>query len=131
MKEIEISFPGGKRVDAHYEGRTVCTDQSIENGGEATAAEPFDLFWVSQITCVGLYVLEFCTTRNINTEGLGVHLKTDWNPEERRFAEVEIKITLPEEFPEKYRNAIVRAADLCSVKKHILNPPAFTIALAK
>ena len=131
MKDIEIFFPGGKRVDAHYDGRTVCTDQSFENGGEATAPEPFDLFWVSQITCIGLYVLEFCTVRNICTEGLGVRLKAEMNAEEKRYHKTNVAITLPKDFPKKYKKAIVRAANLCSVKKHIINPPTYTIALAE
>jgi ribosomal protein S12 methylthiotransferase accessory factor len=31
------------------------------------------------------------------------------------------------EFPEKYRNAIVKAAELCTVKKVIEHPPEFLI----
>jgi ribosomal protein S12 methylthiotransferase accessory factor len=30
-------------------------------------------------------------------------------------------------FPEKYRDAIVRAADQCAVKRHILEPPRFEV----
>ncbi len=39
MKDITISFPGGKRVDAHYDGRTVHTDQSVKNGGEVSEGD--------------------------------------------------------------------------------------------
>lgn len=129
MKKFSVSFPGGKRVDAHYDGRTVCTDQSVRNGGEGSAPEPFDLFWISQITCVGIYALEFCTTRNLSTEGLSVDLEADRDPEKKMYTKVRIKVTPPKDFPEKYRDAIVRAVNLCSVKKHILNPPEFEIDL--
>jgi len=129
MKDITVSFPGGKRVDAHYNGRTVQTDQSVKNGGEGSAPEPFDLFFVSMATCVGIYVLEFCTTRNLNTDGLGVHLLSDFDPEQKRFPKIGIDITLPAEFPAKYKKAIWRTANLCTVKKHILTPPEFLITL--
>ena len=129
IKDITISFPGGKRVDAHYDGRTVQTDQSVKNGGEGSAPEPFDLFFVSMATCVGIYVLEFCTTRNLDTEGLGVHLYSKLNPDEKRYPEISINVSLPEGFPEKYKKAIWRTANLCTVKKHILNPPDFAITL--
>ena len=129
IKNMTVRFPGGKRVDAHYDGCTVQTDQSVKNGGEGSAPEPFDLFFVSMATCVGIYVLEFCTTRNLNTEGLEVHLLSTLNPEEKRYAEITLDITLPAEFPEKYRSAIWRSANLCTVKKHILNPPEFHITL--
>ena len=129
IKDISVDFPGGKRVDAHYDGRTVETDQSIENGGGGSAPEPFDLFFVSMATCVGIYVLEFCTSRNLETKGLGVRLKSLFDPEEHRYAKIKIEITLPLGFPEKYRKAIWRTANLCTVKKHILNPPDFLITL--
>ena len=129
IKDITISFPGGKRVDARYDGRTVQTDQSAKNGGEGSAPEPFDLFFVSMATCVGIYVLEFCTTRNLNTEGLGVRLLSALDPEEKRYPKISIDITLPAGFPEKYRKAIWRSANLCTVKKHVLNPPEFRITL--
>jgi len=128
-KDITVSFPGGKRVDAHYGNRTVQTDQSVKNGGEGSAPEPFDLFFVSMATCVGIYVLEFCTTRNLDTEGLGVHLYSELNPDEKRYPKISIDITLPQGFPEKYHKAIWRTANLCTVKKHILTPPEFSITL--
>lgn len=129
IKEIAIDFPGGKRVDAHYDGRTVSTDQSVKNGGEGSAPEPFDLFFVSMATCVGIYVLEFCTARDLNTKGLGVRLLSTFNPEEKRYSQINIDITLPDGFPDKYKSALWRSANLCTVKKHILTPPEFNITL--
>lgn len=128
-KDITVSFPGGKRVDAHYDERTVQTDQSVKNGGEGSAPEPFDLFFVSMATCVGIYVLEFCATRDLDTTGLGVHLVSELDPEEKRYPKISIDITLPQDFPKKYQKAIWRTANLCTVKKHILTPPEFTITL--
>ena len=129
VKDITVSFPGGKRVDAHYGNRTVQTDQSIKNGGEDSAPEPFDLFFVSMATCVGIYVLEFCTARDLDTEGLGVRLFSELDPEQKRYPKIGFDITLPTGFPEKYRKAIWRTANLCTVKKHILTPPGFSITL--
>jgi len=129
MKDIKISFPGGKRVDAHFNGRTVQTDQPVEEGGEGSAPEPFDLFFVSMATCVGIYVLDFCQVRKLSVEGLGVRLRAERDPEKKLYTPIEIAITLPTGFPEKYRNAILNTANLCTVKKHILTPPEFHIVL--
>lgn len=131
MKRIDVTFPGGKRVDAHYDGRTVHTDQSIKNGGDGSAAEPFDLFFVSLATCVGIYSLEFCNSRELDTDGLGVRLRAQWNGEEKRFSKIDLLIKLPDSFPPKYEKAIKRTADLCTVKKHILNPPDFDVLLER
>jgi len=126
-KDIMVTFPGGQRVEAHYDGHTVPTDQSPEHGGSGAAPEPFDLFWVSIATCMGVYVLDFCQKRGLDTAGLGLRLHAERDPELKRYARVAITITVPEGFPERYRKAIQRAADLCTVKKHILNPPTFHI----
>jgi ribosomal protein S12 methylthiotransferase accessory factor len=45
----------------------------------------------------------------------------------KRLSRVTIDITLPPGFPEKYRNAIVKTAELCTVKKVIMDPPEFVI----
>lgn len=129
MKDISVTFPGGKRVDAHYDGRTVQTDQSIKNGGKGSAPEPFDLFFVSMATCVGIYVLEFCNTRKLNTDGLGVRLQAERDAEKKLFTPITIEVSLPQGFPDKYRNAILRTANLCTVKKHIITPPEFSVTL--
>ena len=39
--DMEIIFPGGKRVDANYKGFIIKTDQAIYNGGENSAPAPF------------------------------------------------------------------------------------------
>lgn len=44
-----------------------------------------------------------------------------------KLAKVAIEINLPPDFPEKYRNAIIKTAGLCSVKKVIMDPPEFEI----
>ena len=35
--------------------------------------------------------------------------------------------TILKAFSEKYRKAVIKSVDLCSVKKHILNPPSFEV----
>jgi len=127
MKDITIKFPGGSRVDAHFDGHVVKTDQSVQHGGEGSAAEPFDLFFVSIATCVGIYVLEFCEARKIDSEGLGVRLRAERDPEKKLFTPIRIEIRLPDGFPEKFKPAIVRVANLCTVKRHIMTAPEFEV----
>ncbi len=40
-----------------------------------------------------------------------------------------MRITLPKDFPEQYRAALIRSVELCTVKRHIANPPEFEIAV--
>lgn len=129
--EIAVTFPGGKRVDAAIGGRIIATDQPVEGGGEGSAPTPFDYFLASLATCAGIYVLSFCQQRNIETEGLGLKQRADFAVSEdgkKRLARVSIDIQLPPAFPEKYKGAIRRAAELCAVKKAIADPPEFAIS---
>jgi putative redox protein len=42
---------------------------------------------------------------------------------------VSLSIKVPAGFPAKYRQALVRAAGLCAVKKAIADPPEFQITV--
>ena len=126
-REIKISFTGGLRVEARYKGFVIKTDQPAYSGGDGSAPAPFDLFLASIATCAGYYVLAFCNKREIPTEKAAVVMKTRRNPETKRIEKISIEIQLPPEFPEKYKKAVIKAVDSCSVKAHILNPPVFEV----
>lgn len=127
---MTVTFPGGKRVDAEYHGYTIRTDQPPASGGEGSAPPPFDLFLASIATCAGIYAKGYCDTRGISAEGLALEMRIERNEAERRIAKLVLDFTLPPDFPEKHREGLLRAAELCAVKKHILHPPAFEIRAA-
>jgi len=126
--EIEISFPGGARVDASFGTYTVRTDQPPAGGGEGSAPTPFALFLASFGTCAGIYVLGFLRQRGLPTEGVRLIQRASRNPASGMTDRVEIEILLPPDFPEKYRDAVVRAAEQCAVKKHLETPPAIVVS---
>jgi ribosomal protein S12 methylthiotransferase accessory factor len=127
MDDIEVSFPGGKRVDARIGSFVVRTDQPAELGGEGSAVAPFDLFLASLATCAGLYVLAFFQARNFPTEGLGLRQHVDLDPTTKLPTRVRLELRLPASFPEKYRTAVVRAAAGCKVKKTIAAAPTIEV----
>jgi len=125
--EMTITFPGGVAVDAHFKGFTVHTDQTVDHGGRDSGPQPFDLFLASIGTCAGFYALRFCQQRALDTTGLGVKLITSREPGASLLSAIRLEIQLPPGFPEKYRDAIIRAADQCAVKRHIVEPPALEV----
>jgi len=129
-KDISVTFPGGKRVDAHFGEWTIKTDQSVKNGGENTAPNPFDLFFAALAACAGVYAQDFCQARKLSTEGLAVRLQAERDEEKRLFTPICIDVTLPVDFPEKYRQAILKTVNLCTVKKHIVGQPELDVRLA-
>jgi putative redox protein len=129
MPEIKVTFPGGLRVDAEYKGFVVKTDQPVHQGGEGTASSPFDLFLISLATCAGFYAVAFCKERDIPTEKAGIIMRMEKNPETKLIGKIMIEIQLPAEFPERYKKAIIKAVDTCTVRAHLLKPPAIEITL--
>ena len=127
--EITVDFPGGLKVDAHFDSFTVRTDQPKEDGGDGTAPAPFEFFLTSLATCAGYYILEFCKTREIDTSGIRLKQCIDRNETTHMVEKISMEILLPQGFPQKYSSAVKRAAAQCSVKKHMENPPAFDISV--
>ena len=127
MANIEITLDGGKVVSAHINGRTIKTDQSLKNGGGGTAPEPFELFLASIGTCAGIYVKSFCDQRGIPADGIKIIQSVVFNPEKRVPSTIKLDIRLPADFPEKYKAAVINAAELCLVKKTINSMPEFQV----
>ena len=126
-----VEFPGGKRVDVRVGDFLIHTDQSLKRGGEASAPEPFDLFLSSMAACAGIFALNFCTSRDLSTEGLGLSMDWEVDPANPLNASVRYQLRLPTGFPDKYRASIIKAIDLCAVKKTIQNPPSFQIEIVE
>ncbi|NOY81237.1 MAG: osmotically inducible protein OsmC [Kiritimatiellaeota bacterium] len=124
---VDVSFPGGKKITAIVDGHVVQTDQPERAGGENSAPQPLSLFLVSLATCAGTYAQEFCHARKIATEGMKLTVRCVWDSDQHRYTGIKFELALPKDFPEKYRRAIVRAMNLCTVKRCILDPPEFEV----
>ncbi len=125
---MEIILTGNKKVSANYAGFEIKTDQPIASGGDGTAPSPFDLFLASLGTCAGFYVASFCNSREIPVENITLNMKTSRSTDTNLINDIQIKINLPKDFPEKYRNAVIKAAEGCTVKKHLAYPPEITVS---
>ena len=128
--EMEIRFPGGKKVEALFNDFTVTTDQPVADGGSGSAPSPFELFLASIGTCTGYYVLSFCQKNHIPTENMRLTASIQRNSGTHLVENIRIDIHVPREFPEKYKNAVVKAADACAVKRHLNTPPKIHIIVA-
>ncbi len=122
--EMVIDFPGGARVDAHFGGFTLKTDQPPV----ASAPTPFATFLASIGTCAGIYVLGFCQQRGIPTEGIRLIERIEKDPATGLVSQIQLEIQVPPDFPDKYKPALIRSAEQCAVKKHLEHPPKFEIA---
>jgi ribosomal protein S12 methylthiotransferase accessory factor len=124
--DMIIDFPGGSRVDAHFRGHTIATDQPPVD----SAPMPFEVFLASIGTCAGIYVLGFCKQRNLPTEGIRI-VQRNHAAANGMVEKIDLEIQVPPAFPSQYYDALVRSAELCKVKKTIENPPSFEVTTVK
>lgn len=119
--DMEITLGQDDRVEARVDGQVIVTDQ---NG---TAPAPFDLFLASIGTCTGIYVSRFCRQRGISAEGIRIVQKGSRDSESGLVSRIDLEIHLPDGFPERYRDPVIRSARLCTVKKHLDHPPEIVV----
>lgn len=124
--DIRVTFPGGKRVDAQLGKHLIRTDQPPQFGGEDADPAPYDLFLASLATCSGIYVVGFCQSRGIPTDGIELVQHNEFDAK-GHLTRVELELSLPASFPEKYRAAVVNAVANCKVKKSLAAPPEIAV----
>ena len=125
--KFDITFPGDKKVDAHFWGFTIQSDQPLEDGGDNTKPSPFEYFLASIGMCAGFYVLSFCQSRSLLTDNIQMTQTVIRNDATHQVEKITINILLPLDFPEKYKSAVIKAAQSCSVKKFLDAPPEIRI----
>ncbi len=125
--EIKIRFREKKKVHAEFDGFIVHTDQSKENGGDQSAPAPFDLFLASIGTCAAVFIQSFCEKRGIPIDRMDLVEKVEWNEKTHLVSKISLELHLPKNFPVKYRESVVSAANLCTVKRHLKEPPQVEI----
>lgn len=124
--DITVRLTGARRVEARVGRHVVQTDQPTDNGGEDSAPSPFDLFLASIGTCAGIFIQGFCAQRNIPYEEIQL-LERPTFGDDGVLTSIDLEVRLPAGFPQKYREAVVKVAEQCSVKKALAKQPAFQV----
>lgn len=120
--DITYTLSGDARVGGQAGPFVIHTDQPPDN----SAPSPFVLFLASIGACAGFYVSAFCRKRGIPTSEIRIVQRNE-TAADGMVTAVDLEIQLPASFPAQYRDAVLRAADHCTVKQHLEHPP--TIAL--
>ena len=124
---MEITFGGDKKINASFHGFVIKTDQPKSAGGHDSAPSPFDLFLASLGTCAGIFAVGFMQSRKLSLEGFKINLSFDRDADSHLVKKVGMRITLPKGFPPRYKAALIKSIDLCTVKQHLASPPKFEI----
>jgi len=63
----------------------------------------------------------------LSTQNLKIFQNVEYNPDTQMVSNINIEIEVPSDFPEKYISSLINVANLCKVKKHLLNPPQIEV----
>lgn len=119
MEPFQISFPGNKKVDVAFKGFEIKTDQTVKNGGEESAPEPFALFLASLGSCAGIFAKSFCDTRKIAASKMHLTLEAFFKKGQKHMEQIDIKLYVSQDFPEKYIKPVIKAMNGCAVKNQL------------
>ena len=130
--KIDIDYLEGKKIKASFNSFEVISDQSKSSGGQEESPEPFDYFPASTALCVAHYIRSFCEARKIDYKEVRISQDIINIDEKNKYKrKIKINIEVPESFPEKYKRALVLAANGCTVKKIIENVPVFEVEVGQ
>lgn len=131
MRPIVISWDGGVRFTADIRGHKVTVDQPQRGGGEDSAPMPLELLPTALGTCVALYVQQFLVTRGLDATGMTVEVNTVGAANPNRIARFAVDVKIPAGVPEKYREAVKRAAEGCTVHHTLTHGPEIAVTVAE
>jgi ribosomal protein S12 methylthiotransferase accessory factor len=72
-------------------------------------------------------VLGFCQARGIRTTDITIAERLFFDDARTRLERVELEIAIPDDFPDKYRAALLRAVEGCKVKRTLASPPEISV----
>jgi len=126
---VNVTWDGGVRFTADVRGHKVHVDQPRQGGGEDTAVAPLELLPVALGTCVAYFVEQFLATRGIDPTGLEVAVGVAGARDPHRIGRFDVRVSLPGGVPERYREAVVRAAETCTVHHTLTHRPEIVVSL--
>jgi uncharacterized OsmC-like protein len=129
MRPITVTWDGGLKFTANIRGHRLTVDQPREAGGEDGAPMPLELVPAALGTCVALYVQRFLATRGLDPRDLGVEVTATGATDPHRLGRFEVRVTIPGGVPEKYRDAVRRAAEGCTVHHTLTHPPEISVSI--
>jgi uncharacterized OsmC-like protein len=129
--KIDVAILEGKKLEANVGGLKVYSDQPVKGGGKNEYPSPYDLFLSSLALCAAHYIRSFCETRNLESSEIKISQIDTHDANDHYKTTVELKVSLPDNFPSQYRDALLASAKGCAVKKTIEKTIDFKLSLEK
>lgn len=121
---ITVTYERGDRMAIRVRGHDLVVDQPMDAGGEDAGPTPTELFVAGLAACVGFYSERFLR-RHGAADGLSVTCDFAMSTDRpSRVASVDLRIEVPGSLRDDLRDALLRAAEHCTVHNSLRTPPA-------
>ena len=127
---VKVTWDGAVRFTADIRGHKVPVDQPVQGGGADSAPGPLELLPAALGTCVAFFVKQFLATRGVDPTGLEVEVGVLGATNPHRIGRFDVRVVLPSGVPEKYRDAVTRVAETCTVHHTLMHRPEIVVAVA-
>jgi putative redox protein len=128
---MTVTHEEGPRFKIDAPNHTGYADQPASRGGTGKGMTPPEHCVAGLAACVGVYVRDFAAARNIPHEGFRVEAEWERADNPARIGKILIRLYMPSEVPERYRQPLIRAAEQCLVHNTLRMAPQVSIALAE
>ena len=130
MTDLSVRYEGGDRLRVYIRDHEFTVDQPVSDGGEDSAPTPTELFVAGLAACVGFYAERYLRRHELPTSGLGVECSFSIaNDRPARVGDIQIRVLLPDGFPEERRKALLAVVEHCTVHNSLRQAPEVAISL--
>jgi uncharacterized OsmC-like protein len=108
-----VTHVDGEKFAIRIRSHEIIVDQTIRGGGEDSAPTPLELLGASLGSCIAFFVRRFLVTRELPCDGLQVDVSHTRATNPSRIDAFQVKVTLPQDIPQKYMPMIERVLETC------------------
>jgi len=128
--QLTIHHEEELRFAAHCDDHRLVIDLPEPLGGTGRGMTPPQLFVASLGACLGVYVVDYCETVGVPSQGVKVHMRWEQSDRPKRIGRIRAQIDIPHAgISPARRTAIQRVAEQCLLHNTLKEMPVFDIAV--
>jgi putative redox protein len=126
--QLTITHEEELRFAAHSGEHRLMIDLPEPLGGTGRGMTPPQLFVASLGACLGVYIVDYCETIGVPSQGLRVQMHWEQSERPKRIGRIRAEIEMPEGGVAPARLAAIRrVAEQCLLHNTLKDAPQFTI----
>lgn len=118
-----------KQSTTEIETYKITSEPPVSGGGSGEYPPATRLVLAALMNCKISALGAFCTSREIDTEGLSISFSADFD--KGKYSDLKLVVTLPASFPEKYESSVAATLATCTVERIIRNFPDVNLEVIK